>query len=115
LDPETKHLTDTVKMLAYRTETALVGLLGPEYARMEDEGRALVRQILRSPADVIPDEGAGMLRVRLHGLANPRSNAAVRHLCEQLNETEVRYPGTRLHMRYEPGYVASISTMGQES
>lgn len=115
LDPETKHLTDTVKMLAYRTETALVGLLGPEYARTEDEGRALVREILRSPADVIPDEGAGMLRVRLHGLANPRSNAALRHLCEQLNETEVRYPGTRLRMRYEPAYVASISATGQES
>ena len=115
LDPETKHLTDTVKMLAYRTETALVGLLGPEYARTEDEGRALVREILRSPADVMPDEGAGMLRVRLHGLANPRSNVAVRHLCEQLNQTEIRYPGTRLRMRYEPGYVASISATGQES
>lgn len=116
LDPETKHLTDTIKMLAYRTETALVGLLNNKvYARTEEEGRALVREILRTPADVLPDEREGLLRVRLHGLANPRSNAAVRHLCEALNEAEIHYPGTRLRLRYEPPNVASISTTGQES
>jgi hypothetical protein len=115
LDPETKHLTDTIKMLAYRAETALVGLLGPAYARTEEEGRALVREILRTAADVLPDEGAGLLRIRLHGLANPRSNEAVQHLCEQLNELEISYPATGLRMRYEPGFVPSIFATGQES
>jgi len=70
LDPETKHLTDTIKMLAYRAETALVGLLGPAYVRTEEEGRALVREVLRTPADILPDERSGVLRIRLHGLAN---------------------------------------------
>jgi len=116
LDPETKHLTDTIKMLAYRAETSLVGLLNDKvYARTEEEGRALVREILRTPADVLPDEREGVLRVRLHGLANPRSNAAVRHLCEALNEAEISYPGTRLRLRYEPPNVASILATGQES
>jgi transposase len=116
LDPETKHLTDAIKMLAYRAETALVGLLDDEaYARTEEEGRALVREILRAPADVLPDKQAGLLRVRINGLANPRSNAAVAHLCEALNEAEIRYPGTQLRLRYEPGYVPSISATGQES
>lgn len=116
LDPETKHLTDTIKMVAYRAETALVGLLNDEvYARTEEEGRALVREILRAPADVLPDEREGVLRVRLHGLANPRSNAAVRHLCEALNEAEITYPGTRLRMRYEPPNGALILATGQES
>ena len=115
LDPETKHLTDTVKMVAYRAETALVGLLGPAYARTEEEGRALVREILRAPADILPDEEAGVLHVRLHGLANPRSNEAVKHLCEQLNELQMIYPATALRLRYEPGFVPSISTTGQES
>lgn len=116
LDPETKHLTDAIKMLAYRTETVLVGLLDDDvYARTEDEGRALVREILRAPADVLPDEREGVLRVRLHGLANPRSNAAVKHLCEALNEREITYPGTRLRVRYEAPEVASISGAGQES
>ena len=116
LDPETKHLTDTIKMLAYRAETSLVGLLNDEvYARTEEEGRALVREILRTPADVLPDEREGILRVRLHGLANPRSNAAARHLCETLNEAEITYPGTRLRLRYEPPNDASIFATGQES
>lgn len=116
LDPETKHLTDAIKMLAYRAETALVGMLDDDaYARTEDEGRALVREVLRVPADILPDEREGVLRVRLHGLANPRSNAAVRHLCEALNEREVTYPGTRLRVRYEAPEVASISGTSQES
>ena len=54
----------------------------------------------------MPDEQEGVLRVRLHGLANPRSNAAVGHLCEALNETAIRYPGTRLRLRYEAPNVA---------
>ncbi|MEK7756313.1 MAG: putative transposase, partial [Planctomycetota bacterium] len=116
LDPETKHLTDTIKMLAYRTETALVGLLDDKvYVRTEEEGRALVREILRTPADIVPDEREGVLRVRLHGLANPRSNVAARHLCEVLNETEINYPGTPLRLRYEAPNVTSISVAGQES
>jgi hypothetical protein len=115
LDPETKHLVDTIKMLAYRAETALVGLLGPSYARTEQEGRTLMREILRAPADILPDDGAGVLRIRLHCLANPRSNEAAKHLCEQLNELEISYPATALQMRFEPGFVPSISLTGQES
>lgn len=106
LDPETKHLTDTIKMVAYRAESVLFGLLGPAYKRNEDEGRALVREMLRVPADILPDAQAGVLRVRLHSLANPRSNGALAHLCEQLNQAQIRYPETRLRLRYEPIFVA---------
>jgi len=115
LDPETKHLTDTIKMVAYRAETALVGLLGPAYARTEEEGRALVQEILRASADILPDDGAGVLHVRLHGLANPRSNEAVKHLCEELTELAITYPATALRVRYESSFVPSISATGQES
>ena len=101
LKPEAKHLTDTIKMLAYRAETALVGLLGPGYARSEEEGRAVIREVLRSPADVLPDAQAGLLCVRVHGMPNGRSNTAVSELCRRLNEAEVKYPGTQLTVRYE--------------
>lgn len=115
LDPETKHLVDSIKMLAYRAETALVGLLRPAYARTQEEGRTLVQEILGVPADILPDEKAGMLRIRLHGLANPRSNEAVSYLCEQLNELKINYPSTALRMHYETAFVPSISATGQES
>jgi hypothetical protein len=35
--PEAKRLTDTIRMLAYRAETALVQRLGPSCARSEEE------------------------------------------------------------------------------
>jgi len=105
LSPETKHLTDTIKMVAYRAETALVQMLGPGYARSEEEGRALIREILRAPADVVPDAKSGVLRVRLLGMPNGRSNAAVAHLSERLNAAQIRYPGTQLRLRYEATFV----------
>ena len=55
LAPEAKHLTDTIKMVAYRAETALARCLPRHYARTEDEGRALIREILSSSADIVPD------------------------------------------------------------
>ena len=102
LAPEAKHLTDTIKMLAYRAETALVRSLAPHYAKTEDDGRTLVREILLSSADLLPQPETGQLRVRLHSLANPRSNQAVAHLCETLNALALRYPGTTLTLVYEP-------------
>lgn len=104
LAPEAKHLTDTIKMVAYRAETGLVRLLAPHYARTEDEGRALIREMLAASADIIPDLATNRLRVRVHALANPRSNAALAKLCDTLTALEVRYPGTDLTLVYEgPG------------
>ena len=106
LAPEAKHLTDTIKMVAYRAETALVRLLAPHYARTEDEGRALIREMLASSADIIPDLAVKRLRVRVHALANPRSNEALATLCDTLNALAVQYPGTDLTLVYEAPGVA---------
>ena len=104
LAPEAKHLTDTIKMVAYRAETGLVRLLAPHYARTEDEGHALIREMLASSADIIPDLAVKRLRVRVHALANPRSNEALATLCDTLNALAVQYPGTDLTLAYEgPG------------
>jgi hypothetical protein len=92
LAPEAKHLTDTIKMVADRAETALVRCLAPHYAKTEDEGRALIREMLSSSADIIPE--AQHLRIRLHSLANPRSNQALAYVCATLNALELQYPGT---------------------
>jgi transposase len=99
LAPEAKHLTDTIKMVAYRAETALVRCLTPHYAKTEDDGRALIREMLLTSADILPEERR--LLVRLHSLANPRSNAALANLCATLNALEVRYPGTDLMLVYQ--------------
>lgn len=104
LAPEAKHLTDTIKMVAYRAETALVRCLTPHYVRTEDDGRALICEMLLTSTDILPQPGDHRLLVRLHSLANPRSNDALAKLCETLNALEVRYPGTDLTLVYQaPG------------
>ena len=106
LAPEAKHLTDTIKMVAYRAETALVRCLAPHYAKTEDDGRALVREMLLSSADIIPQPEAHRVLVRVHSLANPRSNEALANLCDTLNAVELHYPGTNLTLVYEAPEVA---------
>ncbi len=106
LAPEAKHLTDTIKMVAFRAETALVRALRPGYARTEDEGRALIREMLLTSADIVPQPDDHRLVVRLHSLANPRSNTALASLCQTLNALEVHYPGTDLQLVYQAPDVA---------
>jgi hypothetical protein len=106
LAPEAKHLTDTIKMLAFRAETALVRCLTLNGVRTEDDGRALVREMLLSSADIVPQAAEQRLLVRVHSLANPRHNKALAKLCETLNTLELRYPGTDLTLVYEAPSVA---------
>jgi transposase-like protein len=106
LRPETKHLTDTIKMLAYRAESSLVRILEPLYSKSPDEGHALIREILNSPADIILDEKNKVLSLSLHSLATPRANAAAGMLCEILNSEPISYPGTQLTLRYQASGVA---------
>ena len=99
LAPSRKRLTDTIKLVAYRAETALAMILREELSH-PDEARSLLRDLFRSDADIYPDEAAGVLEVRLHTLANPRSNRAIQHLLDHLNASEFVYPGTTLRLTY---------------
>ncbi len=95
-----KHFIDTIKMIAYRTETAMVNILR-EYILKKDEARSLVRQIFTTDADIEPDEKQGVLKIRIHNLTNPRNNRYVQKLCEILNESETVFPGTNLRLVYD--------------
>lgn len=57
--------------------------------------------IYAAETDVMPDEIAGTLTVRLHYLANRSSGETVRHLCEELNATRTQFPGTDMRLVYE--------------
>lgn len=99
LAPSRKRLTDTVKLVAYRAETAMSGLLR-ESLRRQDDSRSLLRDLFRSDADILPDCDTKQLEVRLHTLANPRSNRAIQQLLDHLNTTESTFPGTELRLHY---------------
>lgn len=87
------------ELIAYRAETALASIACGKMAHTH-ESRSLIRELCRSAADIIPNDAAGILEVRLHTLANPRSNRTVQHLLEHLNAAEYTYPGTDLRLKY---------------
>jgi hypothetical protein len=92
-----KHLVDTIKMIAYRAETAMANILRQTLSH-QDESRTLLEALFKTEADIIPDEQAGTLTVSVHHLANRSSDAAIEKLCEELNQTETIYPGTELRL-----------------
>ena len=102
LERERKIITDTIKMVAYRAESQLANVVGPLLPYRDDEARKFMRQVFELPADLIPDYERKELTIRLHSMANPRSNRALAALCEVLNDTQTRYPGTDLTLVYEP-------------
>jgi hypothetical protein len=95
-----KHFLDTIKMIAYRAETAMANILREKMSRHED-ARSVLRAIYSTEADLIPNAQKKTLTVRLHHLANRSSDIAIRHLCADLNDTETIFPDTDLRLIYE--------------
>lgn len=96
-----KHFIDTIKLIAYRAETALVQL-ARETLKRADDGRSFVRGLMNTTINLRPDLARGELRVELQGQANPIHDDAVAALCTELNATETHYPGTKLRLNYVP-------------
>ena len=111
LRADSKHFIDTIKMIAYRAETAMANVVRDVLARTDD-ARELLCALYTNDADLIPDEHAQTLTVRLHHLANRMSTAALQHLCKQLTATETVFPGTNLRLVYT--LVSSQSPRDQE-
>lgn len=95
-----KHFVDTIKLIAYRTETALVGTVRETLAR-SDDGRALIRELMRTTADLHPNLEHKTLTVCLHPLPSRLQDQAARHLAEELTATETVFPGTDLRLVYK--------------
>jgi hypothetical protein len=100
LAPNRKHLLDTVKMIGYRAETAMAGmLLGPTVDT--PAARQLLQDLFVSEADILPDTENKKLRVKVHAASRPAVNKLLRKFFEELNESEIFYPGTDMQLVYE--------------
>lgn len=95
-----KRLTDTVKMIAYRAETALVALVVPRLGK-EADARALIRELLVSSADLMPDLAANTLSVRVHHMTCAAHDAAVAALFSDLNALAFKHPQTEMQLVYQ--------------
>jgi transposase-like protein len=67
LRAEKKHFLDTIKLIAYRAETALAELAREKMHRLDD-AFSLIRQLFHTEVDLIPDQQNKTLTVRLHPL-----------------------------------------------
>jgi transposase-like protein len=113
LAPSRKQLVDTVKMIAYRAETAMASIVREELARTDD-ARSLLRDLFGSEADLLPDREQKILRVQIHPMSNPRSNRAIAHLLDHLNAAEFIYPGTDLRLVYSIAGQADIPDLAPD-
>jgi transposase len=98
LAPERKHLTNLIKMLAYQAESDLLRMVAPHYSRAGQEGRTLLQSALASAANLQVTETE--LRVTLAPQSSPHRTRAIAALCNQLNQTETLFPGSRLRLHY---------------
>jgi len=96
----TKHFVDTIKMVAYRAETAMTHELREAMSRQDDR-RSLLRSIYRATADILPCPDEKVLMIRLHHLANPAEDRAALILMQKLNATETRFPGSDFRLIFE--------------
>ncbi len=101
LAPGRKQLTDTIKLIAYRAESALVATVR-ERLKRHDDARSLVRGLMHTTVNLRPDPIAKRLTIELHGQSNPAHDKVIEHLCAELNQTETLYPGTALTLFYHP-------------
>ena len=87
-------------MVAYRAETAMAQMARETMSR-QDDARSLLRALYSTEADLLPDQTAATLTVRVHHQANRSADEVIRHCCNELNQTETIFPGTNLRLVYE--------------
>ena len=63
--------------------------------------RRLLRALLTSDANIIPQPAQGILRIQLLGLGSDACDRMLAPLVEELNATRTIYPGTDLTLVYE--------------
>lgn len=100
LDTQSKYFIDTIRLIAYRAETSMANILRETMSK-HDEARILLRSLYSAEADLVPDYEKQILTVRIHPLANNAISKSIRHLCENLNDTETTFPGSNLRLVYD--------------
>ena len=91
---------DLVRMIAYRAETRMMVPVITTQGK-KPNARRLLRALLTSDANIIPQPAQGILRIQLLGLGSDACDRMLAPLVEELNATRTIYPGTDLTLVYE--------------
>lgn len=95
-----KLFLDTIKIIAYRAETAMANIIKP-LMHNNDKARTLLKQIYMTDANIFPDYENNKLIVELHRMTYWKDDKIVEQLCNLLNETETIFPNTNLVIYYK--------------
>jgi hypothetical protein len=97
---ERKLFLDAIKIIAFRSETAMCNIIKPQMASPQ-QARTLIRKFYSSYADTEIDENNSILIVKIHGTNHWADDKILEYLCEQLNETETAFPATNLILQFK--------------
>ena len=95
-----KLFLDTVKIIAYRAETAMANIIKKRMSH-PDEARVLLKQVYQTDANIYPDYVRKILTVELFRMTYWKDDLIIEELCQTLNETETVFPGTDLTLFYK--------------
>ena len=95
-----KQFLDTIKMIAYRAETAMANIIRPNMAHT-DEARMLLKQIYKTDVNIYADYDNKTLTVELHNMTYWKDDKIVQKLCDELNDTQTSFPHTNLTIFYK--------------
>jgi hypothetical protein len=97
---ERKFFLDTIKIIAYRAETAMCNMIKKQMTNPE-EARSLIRRLYSADADIETDYEKKILTVKIHNTNRWADDKILQNLCDHLNETETEFPGTDLIIQYK--------------
>ena len=95
-----RTFVDLIRIIAWRAETVMMPAIAAAQGSKPNE-RAMLQNLFTSPADILPDHNAGILRVRIRGQASAACEKHISPLLRELNKTRTTYPGTTLTLVYE--------------
>ncbi len=90
-----KAFLDIIKMIAYRAETSMANMIKPNMSH-PDEARKLLQQVYQSDANLWVNKTESELCVEIHRMSYWKDDKIIQKLCDQLNATKTKFPGTDL-------------------
>jgi hypothetical protein len=96
---EQKFFLDTLKIIAYRAETALANLIKKQMS-VPAQARSLIRKIYQSDADIKVDQEKKILHVKIHRSNHWADDKVIDFLCLQLNLTQTIFPDSNLTLYF---------------
>jgi len=97
---ERKFFLDTIKIIAYRAETAMCNIIKKQMASPQ-EARSLMRKFYSADADIEIDNVKNVLWVKIHNNNHWADDKILQFLCDTLNETNTDFPSTNLTIQYK--------------